>query len=363
MWTEEVVRLVKEKFVPLAVDGRLVNFCDDSEMEFLREPTLCVANGASGSAWVVSAGGKRLQRGELHHARGVFLRSLEGGLKAFAALPPAERAPGAVRVPERGPIDPRRMAALSPPSGGLIVRVYNRQLGRTAEGGLRYTVPEDYLPALRDPAVVGTANATALFRQPANDFLWIPRAEWQALMPAKPRVGQDVPVPTTLCARVFRFHLDPGRGLTESDAFAHVNAGAGRLRLTVEKVTAGEVLLRLDGHAVLHNPRKHLLGYQSPNVKKHSQSQMALDYQPCLLGYVAYDPAKRVITRFDVVALGETRGRPVDSNLLGERVGDPNLLGIAFELVTDPRPADYISPKGLRAGGGHYDLPRYLGTK
>ena len=74
-----------------------------------------------------------------------------------------------------------------------------------------------------------------------------------------------------------------------------------------------------------------------------------------------YDPAKKAVTRFDLVALGEVRGRPVDSNLFGERLGDPNMLGIVFELVANPRPGDYVSPKGLKNGGGRYDLPRYLG--
>jgi hypothetical protein len=155
---------------------------------------------------------------------------------------------------------------------------------------------------------------------------------------------------------------DPGRGLTESDAFAHVNASPGKFRLTVEAVSPTEVRLRLDGYAELHNPRKYLLDYRSPGVKKHSQSQIALEYRPRLLGYVAYHPAKKVVTRFDVVALGESRGRLVDSNLFGERLYDPNLLGIAFALVADPKPADLVPPKGLRVGNG-YDLKRYLGTK
>ena len=353
---------MKEKFVPLAVDGRIVNFCDDAETEFLSKPTICVANSASGAAYVVSAGGKRLERAELHPGKGVFPRSLERGLKAFAALPAAEREPGAVQVPARGLVDPKRAVATAPPAGALIVRVYNRQLGRTDKGVLRHTVPEDYLPALRDPDVVGRDSSTALFTQPANDFMWVTREECRAMMPANPLAGQEVEVPRALAERILRFHLDPGRGLTESNAFDHVTASAGKLSLTVEAVTKTEVRLRLDGYAELHNPRKYLLDYQSPGVKKHSKSQTALDYVPRLLGYVAYDPVKKAVTRFDVVALGEVRGRPVDSNLFGERVNDPNLLGIAFELVADPKPADLVSPKGLRAGVG-YDLKRYLGTK
>jgi hypothetical protein len=353
---------VKEKFVPLAVDGRLVNFCKDDEIDFLSKPTVCVANAASGTAFVVAANGRRLERAELHTGKDVFPRSLERGLKAFAALPPEEREPGAVKIPARGPVDRKRADGAAPPAGALVVRVYNRQLGRTDKGELRHTVPEDYIPALRDPKIVGAGNATALFTQPANDFLWVTREECLALMPANPVKGQEADVPATLTLRIFRFHLDPGRGLTESDAFSHATAGAGQLTLTVESVTKTEVRLRLDGYAELHNPRKYLLDYQSPGVKEHSRSQVALDYTPRLLGYIAYDPTKKTVTRFEVVALGEVRGRPVDSNLFGERLNDPNLLGIAFALVTDPKPANLVPPKGLGGGNG-YNLKHYLGTK
>jgi hypothetical protein len=191
-------------------------------------------------------------------------------------------------------------------------------------------------------------------------MMWITKAEWQAMMPANPKSGQHVKVPASLCERIFRFQLDPARGLGESDCFSHLTASAGKIELTVEEATSSEVRLRLDGYANLHNPRAYLLNYQGPSVKQHSQSQIPLDYQPRLLGYLAYDPAKKTFTRFDMVALGDIRGRPVDENLMGERVGEANSLGIAFELVTDPKPADYLSPKGLRDNGSNYNLPRYL---
>jgi hypothetical protein len=353
---------VKAKFVALTVDGRIIGKYVDSETDFLKNPTPCVANGAHGEAWVLSAGGKRLERCELVPDKKSFQASLERGLKGFAALPPSERKPGAVQVPERGPIDPKRVPAVAPPDGALIVRVYNRQLGRKADGELRYTVPEDYIPALRDPklGVVSNTTATQRYSEPANDMMWVTKADWQAMMPANPRKGQTVKVPLSLCERLFRFQLDPARGLSEGDCFGHVNASAGKLELTVEEVSSNEVGLRLDGFANLHNPRSYLLNYQSPGVKQHSQSQIPLSYQPRLLGYFAYDPAKKVVTRFDMVALGDVRGRPVDENLSGERLGEANPLGIAFELVADPKPADYLSPKGLRDGGDNYNLPRYL---
>lgn len=357
------MRLVKEQYVPLAVDGRVINKYHDSEVDFLRE-LKCVANGAHGEIWVISAGGKRLERGEMIADGKTFAASLQRGLKTWAALPAAERKPGGVQVPERGAIDPKRAAAVAPPEGALIVRVYNRQLGRDAKGELRYTVPEDYIPVLRDPALgkVAGSSATRVFSQPANDMMWVTKAEWQAMMPPNPKTGQSVKVPVTLTERIFRFQLDPGRGLGEGDSFDKVTASAGQLRMTVENVSGSEVRLRLEGSVELVNPRKYLEGARlTQGGNRHTQvTQAAIEYRPSLLGYIAYDPARKVVTRFDMVALGDVRGRPVDENLMGERIGAANLLGVAFELVPDPKPADFLSPKGLRDGGDQYNLPRYL---
>jgi hypothetical protein len=336
---------VKQEFVPLSINGRMRDF-DDAECRFLQQ---CDCGG-QGRIDIITAGGKLVARGELQVGNPkTHLLSLERALKDWATLPEAERKPGAVQVPERGPLDPRRHAAKGPPPGTLIVRVHNRQLERAPKGEYRHTVPEDYIPALRDPKVVGTDQATSLWTQPANDFLWITRDEAQAMMPANPAPGQRVAVPASLCARIFRFHLDPSRGLSENTNFAHLTAAAGKLELTVEKVTESEVRLRLDGFAHLHNPRSGLLTYQSPGVKEHSQNaRIPLDYDPRLLGYLAYHPAKKAFTRLDIVALGDVRGRPNGENIVGERVGEANPLGIAFELVAAPRPADFLPPRAAR---------------
>jgi hypothetical protein len=339
------VQLIKKEFVALAINGRTRQF-DDDECRFL-EKADC---GGQGRIDIITAGGKFVARGELQggNPKTHFL-SLQRALKAWAKLPDAERTPGAIQVPERGPLDPRRNAAKGAPPGTLIVRVYNRQLERAARGEYRHTVPGDYIPALRDPKVVGSDQATALWTQPANDYMWVTQAEAQAMMRADPRVGQRIEVPTTLCARIFRWHLDPSRGLSENNNFGHLTADAGKLRLTVEAVSSTEVRLRLDGFANLHNPRSGLKTYQSPGVKEHTRNhRIPLDYDPRLLGYLAYDPAKKVLTRLDMVAVGDVRGRPNGENLLGERNGEANPLGVAFELVTDPRPADYLPPRAAR---------------
>jgi hypothetical protein len=339
------VQLIQREFVALAINGRTRHF-DDDESRFL-EKADC---GGQGRVDIISAGGKLVARGELQVGNPkTHLNSLHKALKAWTALPEAERKPGAIQIPERGPLDPRRNAAKGPPPGTLIVRVYNRQLERTPSGEYRHTVPEDYIPALRDPKIVGSVRATELWTQPANDYLWITPAEAQAMMPMNPQVGQRVDVPASLCARIFRFHLDPSRGLSENNNFAHLTAAAGKLALTVEALSANEVRLRLDGLAHLHNPRTGLKTYMSPGVKEHTKNpRIPLDYDPRLLGYLAYDPAKRALTRLEVVALGDVRGRPNGENILAERHGEANPLGIAFEFVRNPRPADLLPPRAAR---------------
>lgn len=331
--------------MPLTINGRTRHF-DDAECRFL-EKADC---GGQGRIDIITASGKLVARGELMTGNPtVHLRSLERAVKAWAALPESERKPGAIQVEERGPLDARRNAAKGPPPGTLFVRVFNRQLQRTPKGEYRHTVPEDYIPALRDPKFVGTDQATQLWTQPANDYMWITQAEAQAMMPAAAKPGQRIDVPKSLCERIFKFHLDPSRGLSENNNFAHVTADAGKLELTVEAVSDTEVRLRLEGFANLHNPRTHLKTYNSPTIKEHSKNlRIPLDYDPRLLGYLAYHPAKKALTRLDIVALGDVRGRPNGENLVGERLGEATPLGVAFELVTNPRPADYLPPRAAR---------------
>jgi hypothetical protein len=317
--------------VAVAVDARSREF-KDAEAEFIRNAN-CVTITAAGQVSIITASGKNLGYCALLEDRRSLQLSLEKMLKAFASLPLSERKPGAVQVGERGPADPRR-AAQSAPAGSLLVRVFNRQLGKDARGELRYTVPEDYVASMR--------RGAARYREPADDAMWVTHAEWQAMMPANPRKDQRVKVPTSLCERIFRYHLDPAHGMAESLNFTAATAADGQLNLTVESVSADEVQLRLEGSAKLRRDRGN--GYQQGGL---------ITYQPRFLGYLAYDPAKKVFTRFDIVALGDTAGQPAGENQTGDRPGS-NPLGVAFELVANPGPADSVCPRGARDNANTY---------
>jgi hypothetical protein len=258
-------------------------------------------------------------------------------LKAWDALPESERAPGAVSVPKADAVDPKRLALALPPSS-LVVRVFNRHLGRTAEGALRNAVAGDYLPG-------ASATDVERYAMAQNDFMWIPEAEWRGLIPAEPKEGERRPAPVALALRLFRFHLDPSRGFTEGSNFSRSEAGAGRLELVVETVTPEKLQLRLEGWASLQDP-----GRDEPSV-----------YRPALLGRLEVDRARGRLARFDLLALGDASGLPRDANgkIAFRRGAYP--VGIVFELVAEPSPAERLHPRGARDNPAAYLEPKDKG--
>jgi hypothetical protein len=123
----------------------------------------------------------------------------------------------------------------------------------------------------------------------------------------------------------------------------------GQLRLSVEEASATEVRLRLEGAVDLELDR----GAQ------YDLTRRMLVYKPSLLGYLAYDPTKKVFTRFDLLALGLGTGRSNGENLASARQGEWS-LGVAFELVNPLTPRDYVQPQGLMDDGSNYNLDWYL---
>jgi len=291
-----------------------------------------VTTTASGSVCVVTAGGKRLTN--VSGPGEGMVKFLQAGLKAWADLPEAERKRGAVSVPRPERVDPRR-AALALPAGALVVRVFNRHLGWDENKALRYAVAEDFLPK--------TSKLQAeRFAEAHNDFMWVPEKEWRALVPAEPRRGEPAAVPVSFALRLCRYHLDPSRGFSEGAAFTNARADAARLTLTVQDVTPERLVLRLEGRARLKQD-----GRDEPSV-----------YEPALLGYLEYDRSQQVFTRFDLLALGTASGLPRDANgiVTPRKGGYP--LGIAFELVRDPSPAERLYPRGARDNPAAYLEPK-----
>ncbi len=81
-------------------------------------------------------------------------------------------------------------------------------------------------------------------------------------------------------------------------------------------------------------------------------------YEPALLGYLEYDRVKKGFTRFDLVALGTVSGLPRDANGIVTPRKGAYPLGIAFELVREPTPAEQLYPRGARDNPAAYLEPR-----
>ena len=77
-----------------------------------------------------------------------------------------------------------------------------------------------------------------------------------------------------------------------------------------------------------------------------------------------YDRAKKVISRFDLLALGDVWGRWGEANNNSQTVERPgrNPVVIAFELARGDSPSDRIPPGGNGAyvgdRSGYFALPR-----
>lgn len=322
MWTEEFVAFVKKHTIPVAVDARKEARRKDAVGEFVRK-TRCVTFTAAGRLVLITADGRLLGQlwygnipGENERLR---MQSLRRAWEKWLALPEHVRRPGGIQI-DGEPVSPAQRREVLPPvpSGALVVRVYNRHLEPDGKGGYRYTRPEDYLKEKRKNA--------PRYREVAQDFMWIPEQEWRAMVAQASEVGQSYPAPRSFRARVFRFHLDPARGLGEEVMFnSHNDAESGTLVITVEEVSPETVRLRLEGQAVLN----------CKGPKKTS-------YRPHLLGYLVYDRKSESVHSFRMVALGLVERTPYGAR--------PNNrpLGIAFEYVPDPKPWEQIPPRGAR---------------
>jgi hypothetical protein len=316
------LRILQKWFISVSLNYHHLEYrkVKDAESAFVRK---LMDQGHKGNGFMIaSARGKLLAK---TWAGGINLRFLNDGLASWRELPASERKPGAfkVKAPKGQPLRSIPQA----PAGGLILRVYQRNLKRTSKGGVARITDEDREDRTRYPG--WQHPNTRAYSEPSSDVMWLTKEEVRSLVPANPRVGARVPIPKGVKYRLIRFHLVDGtRGLARPwwlDSIRSENLG-----LTVE--SASPVLrLRLEGKVDLADNRA------GQNSKR--------SYRPRLLGYLEYDRKKKRFRRFDVVAVGDLSVEK-DHNS-GARPG-ANPLGIAFELATGRVARDLGPPVGLR---------------
>ncbi len=317
----EVIKMATEQFVPVCTDDWYTRRRQDAEGEFFR--TMAAAAGKKGEGgatrqgiYVFTADGTVLGYKNAGQDAEVMKEVFRTALVKFDKLPEGKRSAGAVKVPDRGRVDPRYTR--TPPADGLIVRVNTRILNEK-DGGY----------------CAGVCKTTG-GSMAARDSLWLTKAEVQALAPPKAEVGQSYPLPEKVAARIARFHLaDNTRG--EPPFWKADEVRKNDWTLTVTKVTDAGVEVRLDGEVTLST---------KPNPTDSDRG-----YTAKARGHLRWVPAKSTFDRFDVAVVGDHWGEGTYTK--GARPGK-SPLGFAFTRADPTKPGDTIPPQGIRDDGRYW---------
>lgn len=281
----EIVKLLKTRFIPVAIDQAYQRRQQDSEGEFYRriagQGPRNNFEGTTQGFYIATPSGKLLLYNNNRDPQ-KLRRLMREKLEQFESS--GDKGMDFQAIESRR-IDPRYQ--VSPPEGGLVVRVRAKILG-------------GYEPT--------TDRWQSIFQNAlSRDNLWVSRTEHEAL------VRGDVPV--SLQRRIARFHLvDNTRG--EPPMWK-----PGEIRQLEMQLTGG--LLR--------------------GVVRLETDRGDRGYEAELLGHVESRNGK--VTRFDVVALGQFWGEgPFTRNAPEGKFP----LAVSFSLADGTDVADRIPPQGSR---------------
>lgn len=281
----EIVKMLKTRFIPVAIDQAYQRRQKDAEGEFYRkiagQGPRSNFRGTTQGFYIATAAGKLMlynNNRDPAKVRRLMRRKLaEFQSQGFAKSRVAEIKPG--KVDRR--FNPRL------PSGGLVVRVHAKVLG-------------GYKP---------TANRWRRIFQTSlsRDNLWISRSEHQALVRGE--------IPASLQKRIARYHLvDNTRG--EPPMWREKEIRKIEMRLTNGRLTGRVRLATSDGSR----------GYDAE-----------------LKGFITAKAGK--VVRFDVVALGKFRG---EGRYTRGAPKGKFPLAVSFSLADGSDVADKIPPQGSR---------------
>jgi hypothetical protein len=326
LYTDEAIKLLNEKFACFA-PGWFINSDDPVYKEAWQRFYLAKARPTEGSGWVkatqlvVMTSAGRLLEGNAYDSKTGkvdLARGLTQVLESYASLPEAERRPAVVQGEEK-PVPP-------PPEGGLVLTIYDRLLGCTAEGDCRLPEGND-LDGVRTHAPAGQRSS-----------LWLTAEECKSLIPADPRIGKPHEVPAKLARRICLYGLWPQTLWVVEHTWQPDSVREAQLELTPLEVTPQAFKLRIHGSVLLSVPSR---------LKRYPTSEFVKDlenrYDARLEGIMLVDRAKQRITQWDMVALGDYSGAMfTHREESGRNVGEdgwreatraaPVPLAFAFEL-------------------------------
>jgi hypothetical protein len=314
----DVQRMLREKFIPLAMDDWYLRRQQDDNGRFYIKMTEASPRGNAGDntrqgRYVFTAAGKFLG---FNNNRGPdrILAMLRQSLAAWEKLPDAERRPAGVV----GEVVPEARFHRPLPRDGAVVKVYTRVLEKKPDGSLA---------ACSAPAAENGDFAHRGFGA-AIDHLWLRAGDVSALIPDKNAApGRAVPFPDVVAQRIARFHLtDNTRG--EPPHWSREEVKQLEFFVTAESPT-----------------RAKLSGTVRLETKDGRRG-----FSGTLEGWLEHRDGK--LTELRAAAVGEHWGE--SSLTRGARSGK-SPIGFALVLCPDPKAADSIPPQAARWLEGYYE--------
>jgi hypothetical protein len=268
---------------------------------------------------------------------GTYLdKDVKKGWAKWQELPEAARKPGA--FPIKKVVGRPAFAPPEPPPGTLVVRITLRNLKRTPQGELTRLTAENSKEWTKKGWWVW-------LNHPYADAMWLTRQESQSLIPADVKKGQRFPLPPAVKRRLVLWHL-VNRTFDTGNEWEEKALRSDNLTLVVDEA-APVLRLRLEGSVALSEGKAEV---------QDDGRWTAHGYEPSVLGFIDYDPAKKAFVRFDIVAVGDSWGGDYQGGRCSQVGRQP--LAISFELA-GTTPQDRVLP----IGGVGARFQRYLSLK
>ncbi len=286
---------------------------DDATVELINKEFVPLVSLGWGFGEILTARGEvvvpRLQQGDTGGPNGAnnpfAPKRLHEALAKFKKLPPEKRS---VKV-EDLPAIWKDKAEVRPPAEGLILRQSRRLFHKDPDGQLHR-------------------------RDLYHDWLWMTKAEWQSLAPEQRRVGDSIPVPEFLAARIGTYHAQ----IMNPSASVRLEPNPKpTLTLTVEEVSPEQLRLRLHGSF-------RVTEYQNPLTNG------VMDFQ--VIGFLHYDLKKKAFSRFDMAAYADVANLRKDAAVPPK--GRTLAAGLLFELSPGATPSERTPPYGRVWNGEAY---------
>lgn len=284
---------------------------NSAEVDFCRQ-----VQAGGNHVVAATAGGKPLGGNRQLKLRA---RELSPVLDQFRKLPSAERRP---KIAADDNAKPARRPVPQPPVGGLILRGY-----------CTYLKPDDQGKPIRSEVYYYKRNPDRWRVETQSDMLWLTRAERESLVPKNPRPGATLDVPPHIRQRFFStIGIDYMEGSVNALPTRDAN-----MSITVERVDASGVSLRLDGYGRMGRPFD----------KKAKELARSRGCELRVIGKLHCD-RKANFDRFNIVGIGKAWGNKMSYTRREMSIdGYPWMYGIACELVVGDAPMDRIPPYNM----------------